>query len=112
MKFKKSASRMGYITVYFKKNKSQKTQIYYTGEDKKVSSTILQLLDMSESELTWVTNHFGHTKDQRNWYRREDATIEIAKVSLAVNSDESRNVQSKRIDDLLKEVSGESKYFC
>ena len=103
---------MGYITVYFKKNKSQKTQIYYTGEDKKVSSTILQLLDMSESELTWVTNHFGHTKDQRNWYRREDATIEIAKVSLAVNSDESRNVQSKRIDDLLKEVSGESKYFC
>ena len=67
---------------------------------------------MSESELTWVTNHFGHTKDQRNWYRREDATIEIAKVLLAVNSDESRNVQSKRIDDLLKEVSGESKCFC
>ena len=106
---------MGYITVYFKKSKSQKTQIYYTGEDKKVSSTILQLLDMSESELTWVTNHFGHTKDQRNWYRREDATIEltkIAKVLLAVNSDESRNVQSKRIDDLLKEVPGESKCFC
>ena len=103
---------MGYITVYFKKNKSQKTQSYYTGEDKKVSSTILQLLHMSESELTWVTNHFGHTKDQRHWYRREDATIEIAKVLLAVNSDESRNVPSKRIDDLLKELPGESKCFC
>ena len=68
---------------------------------------------MSESELTWVTNHFGHTKDiHRNWYRREDATIEltkIAKVLLAVDSDESRNMQSKRIDDLLKEVPGESK---
>ena len=68
---------------------------------------------MSESELTWVTNHFGHTKKiHRNWYRREDATIEltkIAKVLLVVDSHESRNMQSKRIDDLLKEVPGESK---
>ena len=68
---------------------------------------------MSESELTWGTNHFGHTKDiHRNWYRKEDATIEltkIAKVLLAVDSDESRNMQSKRIDDLLKELPGESK---
>ena len=68
---------------------------------------------MSESELTWVTDHFGHTKDVHgNWYRKEDATIEltkIAKVLLAVNSDGSRKLQNKRIDDLLKEVPGESK---
>ena len=80
---------------------------------RKYLSTILQLLDMSESELTWVTDHFGHTKDvHRNWYRKEDATIEltkIAKVLLAVNSDGSRKLQNKRIDDLLKEVPGESK---
>ena len=32
---------MGYITVYFKKKKSQKIQINYTDEDKKVSANYL-----------------------------------------------------------------------
>ena len=105
---------MGYITVYFKKKINLKKLKFITpARTRKYLSTILQQLDMSESELTRVTDHFGHTKDvHKNWYRREDATIEltkIAKVLLAVNSDESRNVQSKGIDDLLKEVLGESK---
>ena len=96
-----------------KKINLKKPKLITLTRTRKYLSTILQLLDMSKSELTWVTNHFGHTKDiHRNWYRKEDATIEltkIAKVLLAVDSDESRNMQSKRIDDLLKELPGESK---
>ena len=30
---------------------------------RKYLATLLQLLDMSDAELTWVTNHMGHTKD-------------------------------------------------
>ena len=94
--------------IYFKKPK-----LITPTRTRKYLLAILKLLDISESELTWVTNCFGHTKDiHRNWCRKEDATIEltkIAKVLLAVDSDESRNMRSKRIDDLRKEVPGESK---
>ena len=79
-------------------------------------STVLQLLDMTDSELTWVTNHFGHTKNvHKNWYRREDSTIEltkVAKVLLAVDSDDSRSIQNKKIDELLEETNESKKFDC
>ena len=44
-------------------------------------ATIMQLLDLSNGELTWLTNHMGHTKDvHMAWYCKEDATIELTKV--------------------------------
>ena len=101
------------LQSFSKKVNLKKPKLITPTRTRKCLSTIFELLDMSESELTWVTNHFGHTKDiHRNWYKKEDATIELtktAKVLLAVDSDESRNMQSKRIDDLLKEVLGKSK---
>lgn len=76
---------------------------------RKYLSTILQLLDMTESELTWVTNHLGHTKDiQKGWYRQEDSTIEltkIAKVLVAIDNGDSRDVQNKKIDTLIAGVN-------
>ena len=76
---------------------------------RKYLSTILQLLDMTESELTWVTNHLGHTKDiHKGWYRQEDSTIEltkIAKVLVAIDNGDSRNVQNKKIDTLIAGVN-------
>ena len=76
---------------------------------RKYLSTILQLLDMTESELTWVTNHLGHTKDiQKGWYRQEDSTIEltkIAKVLVAIDNGDSRDVQNKKIDTLIADVN-------
>lgn len=76
---------------------------------RKYLSTILQLLDMTESELTWVTNHLGHTKDiHKGWYRQEDSTIEltkIAKVLVAINNVDSHDVQNKKIDTLIAGVN-------
>lgn len=64
---------------------------------------------MTESELTWVTNHLGHTKDiQKGWYRQEDSTIEltkIAKVLVAIDNGDSRDVQNKKIDTLIAGVN-------
>ena len=76
---------------------------------RKYLSTILQLLDMTDSELTWVTNHLGHTKDiHKKWYRQEDSTIEltkIAKVLVAIDNGDSRDVQNKKIDTLMASVN-------
>ena len=76
---------------------------------RKYLSTILQLLDMTESELTWVTNHLGHTKDiHKGWYRQEDSTIEltkIAKVLVAIDNGDSRDVQNKKKDTLIAGVN-------
>ena len=76
---------------------------------RKYLSTILQLLDMTESELTWVTNHLGHAKDiHKGWYRQEDSTIEltkIAKVLVAIDNGDSRDVQNKKIDTLIAGVN-------
>ena len=64
---------------------------------------------MTESELTWVTNHLGHTKDiHKGWYRQEDSTIEltkIAKVLIAIDNGDSRDVQNKKIDTLMASVN-------
>ena len=41
----------------------------------------MQLLDLSNGELTRLTNHMGHTKDvHMAWYRKEDAITELTKV--------------------------------
>ena len=38
---------------------------------RKFLSTLLQLMDMTDAELTWVTNHLGHTKNTHlAWYRK------------------------------------------
>ncbi|XP_047123340.1 uncharacterized protein LOC124806446 isoform X3 [Hydra vulgaris] len=73
---------------------------------RKYLATILQLLDMNNAELLWLTNHMGHTKDvHQNWYRREDSTIEltkVAKVLLAMDNGDARRIQNKKIDSLLQ----------
>ena len=43
---------------------------------RKSVSTMLQLLDITAGELTWITNHMGHTEDVHlAWYRKHDSTI-------------------------------------
>ena len=99
-----------------KKINLQKPKLVTPTRTRKHLSTVLQLLDMTDSELTWVTNHFGHTQNvHKNWYRREDSTIEltkVAKVLVAVDSDDSRNIQNKKIDELLEEINGSKKFDC
>ena len=71
---------------------------------RKSVSTMMQLLDLTDGELTWITNHMGHTKDvQLLWYRKHDSTLELTKVARALMSVDvgTRNdLQNKRIEDL------------
>ncbi|XP_065642704.1 uncharacterized protein LOC136074327 [Hydra vulgaris] len=83
----------------------QKPRLITPTRTRKLLATMMQLLDMNDAELTWLTNHFGHTKDvHMNWYRKEDATIELTKVAkVLVAIDDGKSVKNKKIDDVLKE---------
>ena len=63
----------------------------------------MQLLHLSNGELTWLTNHMEHTKDvQIAWYRKEDATIELTKVAKVLSAiDEGEDLINKNIDSLV-----------
>ena len=65
---------------------------------------MLQLLDMNHAELTWLTNHFGHTKNVHfAWYRREDSTIKRAKVARVLMAvDEEKEIKNKKIEEILE----------
>ena len=71
---------------------------------RKYLATMLQLLDMSEAELTWITNHLGHTKDTHlAWYRKESSTIELTKMAKVLTAvDQGENLKKRKIDELGK----------
>ena len=64
---------------------------------------MMQLLDMTDAELTWLTNHMGHSKNVHfAWYRREDTTIELTKVAKVLSAiDEGEDIANKKIDALM-----------
>ena len=66
-------------------------------------ATMMQLLDMTDAELTWLTNHTGHSKNVHfAWYRKEDATIELTKVAKVLSAiDEGEDIANKKIDGLM-----------
>ena len=66
-------------------------------------STLLQLLDMPDGELTWVRNHMGRTKDTHfAWYRKELSTIELTEMARILRAvDEGKNIKKKKIDDFI-----------
>nr|XP_047141170.1 uncharacterized protein LOC105850134 [Hydra vulgaris] len=80
--------------IFNKKLNLSKPKLITPTRTRKYYSTILQLLDINNAELLWLTNHIGHTKDvHQNWYRREDSTNEltkVAKVLLAMDNGELR----------------------
>ena len=66
-------------------------------------ATVFQVLNMNEAELTWVTNHLGHTADvHKRWYRQEESTVELTKIAqLLVARDEGKNFKNKKINEVL-----------
>ena len=66
-------------------------------------ATMMQLLEMTDAELTWLTNHIGHSKNVHfAWYRTEDTTIELAKVATVLSTiDEGEAIANKKIDALM-----------
>ena len=59
-------------------------------------------MDMNDAKLTWLTNHFGHTKHVHfQWYRKEDATLELTKVAKVLMAvDDGQSVKNKKIDQI------------
>ena len=66
-------------------------------------ATMMQLLDITDVELTWLTDHMGHSKNVHlAWYRKEDATIELTKVAKVLPAiDEGEDIAKKKIDGLV-----------
>ena len=58
---------------------------------------------MTDAELTWITNHFGHSKDVHfAWYRKEESTVELTEMAkLLVAVDKDKKVKKQKIDDVL-----------
>ncbi|XP_057309464.1 uncharacterized protein LOC130647571 isoform X2 [Hydractinia symbiolongicarpus] len=73
---------------------------------RKYLATVLQLLDMTDGELTWLTNHMGHTNATHlQWYRKEDSTIELTKVAKVLTAvDTGKSIKNKKIDRVLEEL--------
>ena len=83
-------------------NNLKKPKLLTPTRTRKFLATLLQLMDMNDAELTWLTNHFGHTKDVHfQWYRKEDATLELTKVAKVLMAvDDGQSVKNKMIDQI------------
>ena len=70
--------------------------------NRKLLATCMQLLDMTDAQLSWITDHMGHTKDiHKQWYRQEESTIELTKVAnVLLAIDRNENLTNKKIDEL------------
>ena len=81
-------------------NTLQRPQLITPTRTRKHLATVLQLLDLTDGEVTWVMNHMGHTKDTHlSWYRKEDSTIELTKMAKILTAvDEGKNLQNKKVE--------------
>ena len=69
---------------------------------RKHMATVLQLLDMNNVEIEWVTEHLGHTQDvHKTWYRQEASTVELTKVAkILIAKDVGVEFTNKKMKDL------------
>ena len=78
---------------------------------RKYVATVLQIIDLNKNELEWLARHMGHDVSvHRQYYRLQDSTLELAKVSkllLAVDEGNAGNFSGKK----LNEITLEGKYF-
>ena len=73
----------------------------------KYIATVCQVFDLKEGEMQWLANHMGHELHiHRDFYRLNESTIEIAKVSrilMAVDSAEARKYKGKSLNEIALE---------
>ena len=91
----------------------KKPELITSTRIRKELATTLQLLDMNEAELTWVTNHLGHSVNvHKQWYRQEESTMELTKVAkILIAKDDGINFQNKKMDDLDEHIEGTIKLY-
>ena len=86
-----------------KKVNLKKPNLITSTKIRKQMATVLQLLDMNDCELNWVTDHLGHSGDvHKKWYRQEESTIGLTKVAkLLVAKDKGKDFQNKKMKDVI-----------
>ena len=61
-------------------------------------------MDLNDSELTWLANHLAHDlTTHKDFYRKHDATLELAKVSkllLLADSGKIGQYAGKKLSDI------------
>ena len=80
----------------------QKPELINSTKVRKEVATVLQLLDMNEAELSWVTDHLGHSKDvHKTWYRQEASTVELTHVAqLLMAKDRGDSFRNKQMSEI------------
>lgn len=71
---------------------------------RKYIATISQVASLKENEVDWLARHLGHDiRVHREFYRLQESSIEIAKVSkllLAVDSGKASKLVGKSLDEI------------
>ena len=78
----------------------KKPQLVTSTKIRKHMATVLQLLDMNNAELEWITEHLGCTQDvHKTWY--EASTVELTKVAkILIAKDVGVEFTNKKMNDL------------
>ena len=78
---------------------------------RKYVATVSQIVDLKEGELDWLAKHMGHNlKVHREYYRLQEHTLELAKVSkllMAVDEGNAGKWAGKKLDEI--QLDGEYK---
>ena len=84
---------MGYAARYHKADSQfEKTTFDNANKNPKISCDHATTARHERCRVTWITNHFGHSRDVHfAWYRKEESTVELTKMAkLLVAVDEGK----------------------
>lgn len=77
---------------------------------RKYAATVSQILDLKTNELEWLAGHMGHDLQvHKEYYRLQDHTIELAKVSkllLALDEGNGKDLIGKKLSDITLQGKG------
>ena len=71
---------------------------------RKYVATVTQIVSLEKEELEWVADHLGHNIEvHRSFYRLQESTLEVSKVSkllLAIESGNTNTIAGKKLSDI------------
>ena len=71
---------------------------------RKYIATISQILNLNDTQLSWLSDHLGHSVSvHKNFYRLQDSTVEMTKVAkllLAIDKGQVQSCQGKSLDEI------------
>ena len=78
-----------------------------TTKMRKYVATMMQLMDLTQTEIDWVSNHLGHSLNiHKFFYRQHTSAIEMAKVTrllLQVEEGQAADYSGKTLDEIAVE---------